>query len=172
MKVRNLIVLVAVIAVVVAACDSGEAELSTTSSSSLVTGPTDPPTAATSTSTVDDEGFTSTTLRGETITSFETVARISSENGEILYIVVPEGAYTDVDLENFIGDLLENNPGLWGAEVFDSTEGPEVFVIPEEQRTEEQKQVLDEHHFVSLVGGDTIRYQGPFSEFGEILIGS
>ena len=172
MKVRYLIVLVAALAVVLAACDSGEAELSTTSSSSLATGPTDPPVAATSTSTIDDAGLTSTTLRGETITSFETVARISSDNGEILYIVVPEGAYTDVDLENFIGDLLESNPGLWGAEVFDAPEGPEAFVIPEDQRTEEQEQVLDEHHFVSLVDGDTSKFRGPFSEFGEILIGS
>ena len=171
MKVRNLFVLLAALATVLAACDSGEAELSTTSSS-LVTGTTEQPTEVTSTSMADDSSFTSTTLRGQSVASFETVARISGDNGETLYIVIPEGAYTDVDLENFVYDLREANPDLWGAEVFDSDEGPQAFVIPEDQRTDEQQQVLEEHHFVSLVGGDTIRFQGPFSEFGEILIGS
>jgi hypothetical protein len=86
--------------------------------------------------------------------------------------VIPPGAYTDVDLENFIGDLREGQPDLWGAEVFDEENAVQAFVIPEAQRTEEQQGILDQHHLVSLVGGDTIKYQGPFSELGESLIGS
>ena len=84
----------------------------------------------------------------------------------------PPGAYTEVDLENFIGDLKEADPELWGAEVFDDEDAIQAFVIPEDQRTAEQQTLVDEHHFVSLVNGDTIRFQGPFSEFGEAIIGS
>lgn len=154
-----------------AACDSGEAELSTTSS--LVTGTTETPNQPTTTTVSDDEaGTTSTILRGETVASYDVAVRIATDNGEILYIVVPPGAYTDVDLENFLGDLLEGNPQLWGAEVFDDEDAVQAFVIPEEQRTEEQQELLDEHHFVSLVGGDTMKFQGPFAEFGEFIIGS
>jgi len=153
-----------------AACDSGEAELSTTSS--LVTGTTEAPNQPTTTSVSEDDGTTSTILRGETVASYDVAVRIATDNGEILYIVVSPGAYTDVDLENFLGDLLEGNPDLWGAEVFDDEDAVQAFVIPEEQRTEEQQELLDDHHFVSLIGGDTMKFQGPFAEFGEFIIGS
>lgn len=176
MKSRNLLIVLTVVGFVVAACDSGEAALSTTSS--IVTGTTETPSEQDVSSTTeaaessDNGAVTSTTLRGETVASFDVVARISSDNGEILYIVIPEGAYTDVDLENFIGDLIESGDGLWGAEVFDDEEAVQAFVIPEDQRTEEQQQLLDEHHFVSLIGGDTLKFQGPFSEFGEYILAS
>jgi hypothetical protein len=120
----------------------------------------------------EDDGTTSTILRGETVASYDVAVRIATDNGEILYIVVPPGAYTDVDLENFLGDLLEGNPDLWGAEVFDDEDAVQAFVIPEDQRTEEQQELLDDHHFVSLIGGDTMKFQGPFAEFGEFIIGS
>lgn len=153
-----------------AACDSGEAELSTTSS--LVTGTTETPGQATTTTTTLEGVTTTTPLRGETVASYEIAVRISTDNGEIFYVVIPSGAYTDVDLENFVGDLLEANPGLWGAEVFDDEEAVQAFVIPEDQRTEQQQDLLDESHFVSLIGGDTVKFQGPFAEFGEFVIGS
>lgn len=158
------------------ACDGGEdAELSTTSSS-LVTGTTETPSEATTTTVAeasDGDGATSTTLLGQSVDSYEVNARIPSDNGEILYIVVEDSdAYTDVDMENFIGDLLEADPDLWGAEVFMSEEAPDAFGIAEDQRTDEQKQVLAENHLVSLVGGDTIKFRGPLSDAGEMIIGS
>ena len=172
MKIRSIILLGAVFALVVAACDDGTVELSTTSS--LVTGTTEPATATTiqEATTTTAEQVTGTSVVGETVSSFEVVVRISGDNGETLHILIPEGAYTDVDLENFIGDLKEADPDLWGAEVFDDEDAVQAFVIPEDQRTEEQQVLVDEHHLVSLVGGDTIRFQGPFSEFGEFIIGS
>lgn len=170
MKSRNLILLLVAFGVLAAACDSGEAALSTTSS--LVTGTTETPGEVTTTTVPEDEATTTTVLRGETVSSYEIAVRISTDNGEIFYVVISSGAYTDVDLENFVGDLLEANPDLWGAEVFDDEEAVQAFVIPEDQRTQEQQDFLDEHHFVSLIGGDTMKFQGPFAEFGEFVIGS
>lgn len=169
----RIVVLVAMLGLVAAACsDDGGVELSTTSS--LVTGTTSPPSDnATTTVGDDDPGSTTpTTLVGETVTSFEVVARLSDDNGETLHILIPGGAYTDVDLENFVGDLKDGDPELWGAEVFDDPDAIDAYVIPEEQRTGEQQELVSTHHFVSLVNGDTIVYRGPFSEFGQILIGS
>ncbi len=158
-------------AMLVAACQGEQAELSTTSS--LITGTTETPGQVATTSVAEVEVTTTTTiLRGETVASYEIAVRISTDNGEIFYIVIPPGAYTDVDLENFVGDLLEANPGLWGAEVFDDDAAVQAFVIPEDQRTVEQQGLLDENHFVSLIGGDTMKFQGPFAEFGEFVIGS
>lgn len=179
MQVRNhkvrYLAFVFALGLLVAACDGGEAELSTTSSS-LATGTTETPADATTTTAgggSDEDSSPSTTLRGQTVDSYEITARIASDNGEILYIVVPDSdAYTDVDMENFIGDLLEADPDLWGAEVFKSEEGPEAFRVAEDQRTDEQNQVLAEDHLVSLVGGDTIKFQGPLSDAGEMIIGS
>ena len=170
MASRTLIFLLVALGMLAAACDSGEAQLSTTSS--LVTGTTETPGQASTTTTTLEEVTTTTLLRGETVASYEIAVRISTDNGEIFYVVIPSGAYTDVDLENFVGDLLEANPGLWGAEVFDDEAAVQAFVIPEDQRTEQQQDLLDESHFVSLIGGDTVKFQGPFAEFGEFVIGS
>lgn len=173
MKTRWPLLILAVVALAVAGCDSGGTELSTTSS--LVTGTTETPgtepTNPTST-TLGEEDTTTTTLVGETVASSDIVVRVSTDNGEILYIVIPPGAYTDVDISNFIGDLKEADPELWGAEIFDEEDAVEAYLIPEGQRTEEQQQLVDEHHFASLVSGVTLRFQGPFEEFGEYPIGS
>lgn len=158
------------LALLAAACTAEQAELSTTSS--LLTGTTEAVTAETTTSTTVAGDTTPTTLVGETVATYEVVARISSDNGETLYIVIPPGAYTDVDLRNFVGELKESDPGLFGAEVFDDPDAVQAFVIPEDQRTEPQQQLLDDHHLISLVGGDTIRFEGPFEEMGEHIIGS
>ena len=170
MKTRWSAVVLVVTSLVAVSCDSGTVELSTTSS--ILNGPTEPAPEA-STSTSAGEGVpTTTALRGETVGSYEVLVRVFGDNGETFHILIPEGAYTDVDLENVIGDLIEDAPELWGAEVFDDQDALEAFVIPEDQRTDEQQALIDEHHFVSLVNGDTIRYQGPFLEFGEFVIGS
>jgi hypothetical protein len=169
MKFRTLLSALVAFAMLVAACDGEQAELSTTSS--VITGTTETPGQVTTT-TLEQDTTTTTILRGEIVASYEITVRISTDNGEIFYVVIPPGAYTDVDLENFVGDLMEANPGLWGAEVFDDEAAVQAFVIPEDQRTEEQQDLLDENHFVSLIGGDTMKFQGPFAEFGEFVIGS
>ena len=169
MKSRSLGVFVLALGLVSAACDSGEVQLSTTSS--LIGGTTTTAVDPTTTTSGLPES-TSTTVGGETVTEYEVTVRLSTDNGQVLYILIPPGAYTDVDLENFVSDLFHNNADLWGAEVFDDAAAGDALLIPEAQRTEEQKQVLADHHFISLVGGDTIRFQGPFAEFGEYVIGS
>ena len=141
MKSRTLLALLAALAVVAAACDSDDAALSTTTS--VLTDTTEAPERDTTTTTEDTESTTSTTLVGETISSHEVVARISTDNGEVLHIVIPEGAYTDVDLVNFIGDLKEADPDLWGVEVFDDPDAAEAFTVPEDERTEAEQEALD-----------------------------
>ena len=167
MTSRRVVMLGLVLATTVAACDNQETVLSTPTS--LVVGGTST-SAVPGTTTVGDD--TSTTLRGQSVTEFETVARLSTANGEVLHIVIPAGGYTDVDLENFIRDLKDADPELWGVEVFDDPTAPEAFSVEEASRTQEQSNLLDRHHLVSLVNGDTLRFQGPFESFGESILGS
>jgi len=167
------IAIFAVFALVIVACDGDDAELST--DSTILTGPsaTDPASGATSTTTGGSDGTSPpTTLSGEAVTSYEVVAEIPNDNGVAQHIAIAEGAYTDVDLENFVFDLIEQNPNLYGAEIFDSAAAAEAFVVPEADRTEEQTALLERHHFVTLTGRDRIDYRGPFSEFPGGAIGS
>lgn len=162
----SLIPLVA-LAVLAAACDGGEAALTTTSS--LITGSGD----GTSTTTVavpDDQ--TSTTLVGQVVASYEIVAREPGTDGETVYVVIPPGTYTDVDIENFLGELYDSGTATYGAEIFDDAAAVAAYLKAEADRTPEEVQLIELHHFASLVGGTIIRFQGPFAESGEFVLGS
>lgn len=175
MNVRRLSLSVApllALALLATACDGEEASLTTTSS--LVTGPSDdgsPTTTTTTTVPASGEGAT-TTLVGEAVGSYEIVAREPVTDGEVVYIVIGPGAYTDVDLENFLLDLYEQGIATYGAEIFDDAAAADAYLKAEAERTEEEVTLIEQHHLASLVGGTIIRFQGPFAEAGEHPIGS
>lgn len=172
MKFRWMTVLT-VVALVVAACSGDDAELST--GSTLLTEGTNAPATTTTTQAGSGGGgdsSPSTTLAGETVTDFVIVARFPNDNGEERYYVIPEGAYTDVDLENFVIDLIESDSTLYGAEIFDSEEAATAFLVVEADRTDEQVALIASDHFVTLIGRDSIEFHGPFAEFPGGAIGS
>lgn len=153
----------------VAACDGETTELSTTSS--VVAGPTTSASGQTTTS-ARSEPATSTTLRGEQVADFEVVARQSDPGGETLYIVVPPGAYTDVDIENFVVGLVDDGTVTFGAEIFDDPGAVTAFRKPEAERTEGETQLIEQHHFASVQNGISVVFRGPFADSGEFVIGS
>ena len=167
-KITRVLAGLVVMALFLSACDSEEAELTTTST--LVTEAPAP--ADSTTTTVEPSEATTSTTVGSSVASFDVVAREAGDAGDIVYIIIPQAAYTDVDMENFVGDLLEDGIATWGAEIFDDIVALEAYQKDEADRTEEEVELIDQHHFVSLVNGDTIRFQGPFEASGEILIGS
>lgn len=167
---RPRTVLVALVAILALAACSGDSDSSTTTT--VPGGGTAPAGDSTTTSTTTPSQASPTTIRGQSVTDYQTVARLSTANGEVLHIVIPIGGYTDIDLHNFIADLKEADPDLWGAEVFDDAEAATAFATPEGERSEAQATLVRNHHLVSLVSGDTIRYQGPFASFGESTLGS
>lgn len=175
MRIR-WIALSALVALVGVACNGDDAELTT--DSTVITGATDTQPfddATTTTTGSDDDGDSaspSTTLVGEPVDEYEVVHEIPNENGVAQHIVIPDGAYTDVDLQNFVFDLLEANPDLYGIEIFRDEAAAEAFLVPEEERTEEESELLEQDHFVSVTGRARIDFRGPFSEFPGGAIGS
>ncbi|HZD23907.1 MAG TPA: hypothetical protein VE569_10975 [Acidimicrobiia bacterium] len=175
MNSRLIAVLIAV-GLVVVACNSDDVELST--GSTIITGATN--VGATSSTTTmsgpdsasSNQESTASTLVGETVAEFSVVARFPNDNGVERHYVIPNGAYTDVDLRNFIIELIESDNELYGAEVFDSTEAAEAFLVDEADRTEEDNELLDRHWFVTLEGRDRIVFRGPFSDIPGGAIGS
>lgn len=172
MRIR-LLALISLLALVAAACNGDEPELS--SDSTIVTGGSDttaPPGSTTTTGPGSDGTSPPTTLVGETVTEHEVVEEIPNDDGVERHIVIPNGAYTDVDLENFVIDLIEQYPDLHGAEIFDDAAAAEAFLVPEDERTEEQVALLERHHFVTLTGRARIDFRGPFADFPGGAIGS
>lgn len=170
MRSSSLIAVLVAGATLLAACNADDVALSTTST--LIGVAPSTTVAASSTTSTGPGDRTSTTARGESVSTYEIVVRIADDNGDILHVVIPPGAYTDIDLENFIQDLRDSNQQLWGVEVFDDPEAALAFQVAEADRTEADQQLLDDHHLVSLVNGDTIRFQGPLSDFGEYILAS
>jgi hypothetical protein len=171
MKVRAPLVAAIVLSIALAACDSGDAELST--GSTIITGGTNASVTTTSTTMPEEEPEPSTqTLAGQAVSEYTVVDRIPNEDGEELYIVLPEGGYTDVDLENFILELLDEDPTMYGAEIFNDEAAVAAFMVDPADRTDEQNGLLDDHFLMSLVGRDRIEFNGPFAEFSGGAIGS
>lgn len=170
MKTRLLFVPILVVAL--AACSGDDAELST--DSTILTGGTNAPATTTTTGGGDGTGAPSpsTSLVGETVADYEIVARFPNDNGEERYYVIPPGAYTDVDLENFVVGLIEADSTLYGAEIFVSVEAATAYQVEEASRTEEQVALLATDHYVTLIGRDSIEFHGPFAEFPGGAIGS
>lgn len=174
MKLR-LFGILALVASIVVACDGGETELST--GSTIITSGTNAP-AASSTTLADagdgssDGESTASTLVGQAVSEFSVVARFPNDDGEERYYVIPNGAYTDVDLQNFILVLIENDQELYGAEVFDSAEAADALQVDEADRTDEENALLDRHWFLTLEGRDQIIFRGPFSDSPGGAIGS
>ena len=155
-----------------AACDDGETtDLSTTSS--LISSPTTGAEGEATTTTVATGGdTTSTTLVGQQVAEYEVVARVSDPAGETLFIVIPPGAYTDVDIENFVVGLVDSGEITYGAEIFDDNGAVDAYRKPEAERTEGETQLIQQHHFASVQNGTTVVYRGPFADSGEFVIGS
>ena len=155
-----------------AACDDGETtDISTTSS--LVSSPTTGGGGDSTTTTAATGGdTTSTTLVGQQVAEYEVVARVSDPAGETLFIVIPPGAYTDVDIENFVVGLVDSGEITYGAEIFDDNGAVDAYRKPEAERTEGETQLIEQHHFASVQNGTTFVYRGPFADSGEFVIGS
>ena len=165
--------LVCTLLLVLAACDDPETtDISTTSS--LVSSATTTGDAAASTTTAPpaNGSTTVTTLVGQQVANYEVVARVSDPAGEVLFIVIPPAAYTDVDIENFAVGLVDNGTVTYGAEIFDDNAAVEAYRKPEAERTEEETALIQQHHFASVQKAGVVVFRGPFAESPDVIIGS
>lgn len=164
----KFLILTSLVGLVLTACDS-EGEVELTTSSSIITSTTPPDVEAT-----DDgnEGGTTTTLAGQAVSSHEIVLRESTDDGEILYVLISPGDYTDIDLENFVGNLVENDEDVSSMEVFDDADALDAYLLDDSEQTAADLVLINEHHLVTLVDRNRIIFRGPYEEMGEIVIGS
>lgn len=157
-------------ALVLGACDSEEAQITTTTldASLLTTTTTSPDTSDPDTT----EAPGTTQPPADQIESWEVINRTSDDEGETLYILVPPGNYSEVSIENFLGTLLEDETAVSAVEVFDDRAALDAALVEEQERTEEQAGLIQQHYLVSLNEGRQVEFQGPLSDYQDFVLGS
>lgn len=172
MKHFSRLAVAILMALSIAACNGEEAQITTTTldAALLTTTTTSASDAVQSSDTTGAEDVTTTTA--QQVQSWEIITRTSSDEGETLYILVTPGEYSDVSIENFLGDLLEEETAVSGVEIFDDRAALDAALKAEDERTDEENQLIEEHHLASLVDGRQVEFQGPLSDYPGFVIGS
>ncbi len=156
---RTVFVILAV--ALLAACNRGDDAEVTTTTTSAALATTTTTTVAT---TAPPPGEVTTTTTGE-MPGYEIIAGESS--GAYVVLVEP-GNYSDIDLQNVIVDVVERHaPEL--VHLIDSRDALDLVLKAEV--TPEEQAVLDAHYYAKLTG-TRLEFQGPYSNFESIQIGS
>jgi hypothetical protein len=167
---RGLLAAMIVTVLLVAACDQAdEPELTTTSTTDATTTTVAPTTTTVAPTTTTSGGDSA---GGQIIDDYDVVVRSTSDDGPVLWIVVPEAPYTDVDLEQFVSRLVEEEAGVWEIHVFDDPAALEAGRIEEGDRTDEEAELVDAHYLVSLTEGVVLDYHGPYEDSPGFVLGS
>ena len=150
--------------VVATAAPTTAAPLLTTTTTTTTTAP--PTTAADSSTTTAAEE------QGADEISYRVVRQESTRDGVVLYLEIPPGDYTDVDLENLVLSVHEEREDLFELHVVDDREAVSALLKSGEDRTPEEAELLESHYLVSFLEGAILRFQGPFADLEGYVVGS
>lgn len=100
---------------------------------------------------------------------FQEVTRQAGESGDVVFVLISPGEHPQDTYEDLVRGLLAADQSLWGIEVFDNEEALEAALSP--LLSADEAALLTEHHLVSVIGREVIRFAGPLSEWGEHPIG-
>ena len=139
----------------------------TTAAPLLTTTTTAPPTTAADSSTT-----TAAEEQGADEISYRVVRQESTRDGRVLYLEIPPGDYTDVDLENLVLSVHEERENLFELHVVDDREAVPALLKSGEDRTPEEAELLESHYLVSFLEGAILRFQGPFADLEGYVVGS
>ena len=103
---------------------------------------------------------------------YQLVRQVPTRDGNLVFLEIPAGDYTDIDLENLVLSVYEERDDLYELHVVDNGDVVDVLVKAEEERTPEENELLDRHYLVSLLEGSVLRFQGPFANLEGFIIGS
>lgn len=106
------------------------------------------------------------------VPAFEVRHRSPGEGGDVLVVLVDPGSYTDLDLENLVGDVMEEYSPVLQLHVVDDVAALAAVLEPEEQRTAGERALLEAHYLARLDEGVVLTFLGPYAEYGQQRIGS
>ncbi|MDH4306240.1 MAG: hypothetical protein OEX04_02055 [Acidimicrobiia bacterium] len=170
---RSLIVMTAA-CLALTACDrAAEPELTTTTSGV--------PEVASSIATETTEAGPDTTAAPETtpttqarvaVDGYEVQVATTQDEGRVLWVTIAPEDYTDRDLEDFVGGVVDSEDAIWEFHVLDDVAAVDAVRVPEADRTEEEQQLVDDHYLVSVTEGNVVTFRGPFESAGSFVLGS
>lgn len=166
MAVR-LAIFVSCLAIVSACGDSGSATTTTTTTTPPPVVTTTPVTVAVDDTTSTTSAATSTTGPGFSFPEFTIVERTDDD---VLVVAIPPGTYTDIDLQNVVGEMIERFPPVNGLHIIDDPAITQLVLT--DSVSAEQQELLDLHYFLRLEDGFRMVFLGPFAEVGEVIFGS
>ncbi len=177
LRARTLAALAVLAMVTACGGDDDPAFLVTTSSRVVATAAptTAAPLLTTTTTTAADSSTTTTTAaeeQGADEISYRVVRQESTRDGRVLYLEIPPGDYTDIDLENLVLSVHEEREDLFELHVLDDREAVSALVKSGEDRTPEEAELLKNHYLVSFLEGAILRFQGPFADLEGYVVGS
>ncbi len=163
-----------------AACGSDDGPALVTTSSRVVTTAAPTTTAPTTTAPITTAAAPTTTPAPTTIAEEQDTNQIyyrvarqeSTRDGSVLYVEIPPGDYTDIDLENLVLSVYEERGDLYELHVVDDREAVAALLKAEGERTPEEADSLERHYLVSFLEGSILRFQGPFAELEGFIVGS
>lgn len=175
---RRTTVLAIMATLVLVACDRGaEPELTVTtrptSSTVAVPDETTPTTMVDTTTDDAGDGTTPTTVARVAVENYTVQVQTSADDGRVLWVTIPPEDYTDLDLENFLVELIdEEEEDLWEVHVLDDVAAVDAARVAADDRTEGEQALVADHYLVSLTEGNVVTFRGPFEAAGSFLIGS
>lgn len=171
MVMQRMIWVVAVV-MVLAGCNRGTADPSTTTE-----GPAPTPTvgfippSTTSTSTTIPE-----TVERPPVTlapvEYEVRYRAAVEGGDLLVVLIPPAAYDDLGLERIIRTVVEDYPAATAVRVIDDIGALRSVTVAEAEWDDEDRAMRDAHYLVELVDGIRLEFHGPFESLTGYSLGS
>ncbi len=170
---KRAIALALIVAIVGFGCTGDEGTVELTTTTTLAS--TIPSTTTTSTQVSGGAGDQSstTTTPGESVTDFDVVVTNAAEGGDRLWVVVPPGNYSPVDLENFVLDILEEREEpLLELHVYDDRVGLDAGRVDEADRTAAEQALVDRHYLISVTEGTRVEFHGPYAGEAGFTYGS
>lgn len=176
---RVLIALIA-LSLALTACNRG-ADDTTTTTSTAPDQPVTRTTGQTAPDIVSDDGVDTpgdTTDGGdidvppEELPSYSIVRREGAEGGDRLVILLEDYQYTDRILEELIFEITEVYSPVLEAYLIDDDAAADLVLLDEAGLSDEERNLIADHLFVSLTEGNLVTFQGPFADMGEFRLGS
>lgn len=173
------VLLAVVVTLITTACNRDESGNTTTTLGAITTTTAVPTTQFPTTSVSTPAPTTSTTSSTSTTRAaipepeWTIVERIEGDDGATVVVLLDPESYerlTDIDIQNIIEDVIELFPPILEVHVVDSQEAADV-VLSEVIDTDDVL-ILSTHYFARLEEGFRIVYEGPFSDFGVVVLGS
>ncbi len=117
----------------------------------------------------EDATTAATTATVSGLPTYEVVHRMIEDDRETLVIVVEPGAYSAVELENLVYDVVERFVPS-AAIVVDDRTAADLAIL--EERTEDDQRQLDTHTLLRIENGVEVSFYGPYADIPGLTVGS